>query len=70
MSNIWAIVIGVAFGILVAPMCALLIIAWLRGRDGNDNFFPWPDDIRVRPMLPELSEQPATLALPGTQDLQ
>jgi hypothetical protein len=73
MSDIEAIVIGAAVGILVAPVCALLIIALLRewnlGYRGGD-FVPWsvilarPEEL---PELPELSVQ-SPLALPGAKD--
>lgn len=63
MSDIWAIVIGAVVGVLLAPVCALLIVAWLRSRQAKSECVPW-SVIFARPALPELPARSSPLALP------
>lgn len=69
MSDIWAIIIGAVFGVLNAPVLALLIIALLRARHRMG--VPW-SVVLARPgggpELHELSAQ-SPLTLSEAQEL-
>ena len=68
MSDVWAILLGTIIGILAAPACALLLVAWLRARQARDTYVPWSVILAAPPPLPELPAPVAPLALPDSTE--